>query len=137
MRQFRTWSTTALLFLGLAAFAQPPAPNLIDVHEHFDGEAGVLEQILAKLNAADGLGILLTTPKGLPEASSFVRQHPGRFIGFGEFSSTIPPFSTASTNFIKQDFVDWEKSPQARKTSLGGFRPSCQRFLPARTHAQF
>jgi hypothetical protein len=98
MRQLRRWSTAAALFTALTAFAQSPGvpklptdvPKLIDVHEHFDGEPGVLEQLLAKLNAVDGLGILLTTPKGLPEASAFIRQHPGRFIGFGDIKLDDP-----------------------------------------------
>ena len=35
-------------------------------HEHFNGEPGVLDDLLSKLNAADGIGFLLVTPKGFP-----------------------------------------------------------------------
>jgi uncharacterized protein len=62
--------------------AQDHAPKLIDVHVHFNGEPGVLQTMLGKLNQVDGMAILLATPKGLPEAQSFVHEHPDRFIGF-------------------------------------------------------
>jgi hypothetical protein len=64
--------------------AQTRAPKLIDVHEHFDGEPGMLQQLLAKLDAADGIGFLLVTPKGFPEAAKFIAEHPNRLIGFGD-----------------------------------------------------
>jgi hypothetical protein len=64
--------------------AQTTPPKLIDVHEHYNGEPGVLEKLLAKLDAADGIGILLTTPKGFPEASKFIKEHSNRFIGFAD-----------------------------------------------------
>ena len=76
MTQLCRWSTVTVLFaVSFTVFAQSAPPKLIDVHEHFNGEPGVLEQLLTKLSAADGMGILLTTPKGLPEASEFIRQH--------------------------------------------------------------
>jgi uncharacterized protein len=91
MTQLCRWSTVTVLFaVTFTVFAQSAPPKLIDVHEHFNGEPGVLEQLLAKLSAADGMGILLTTPKGLPEASEFIRQHPDRFIGFGDIKLDDP-----------------------------------------------
>jgi uncharacterized protein len=91
MTQLCRWSTVTVLFaVSFTVFAQSAPPKLIDVHEHFNGEPGVLEQLLAKLSAADGMGILLTTPKGLPEASEFIRQHPDRFIGFGDIKLDDP-----------------------------------------------
>jgi len=85
MLRFCKW--TALLILltvSLTAVAQTTPPKLIDVHEHYNGEPGVLEKLLAKLDAADGIGILLTTPKGFPEASTFIKEHSNRFIGFAD-----------------------------------------------------
>jgi hypothetical protein len=91
MTQLCRWSTVTVLFaVTFTVFAQSAPPKLIDVHEHFNGEPGVLEQLLTKLSAADGMGILLTTPKGLPEASEFIRQHPDRFIGFGDIKLDDP-----------------------------------------------
>jgi hypothetical protein len=85
MQRFCKW--TALLILlsvSLTMVAQTTPPKLIDVHEHYNGEPGVLEKLLAKLDAADGIGILLTTPKGFPEASKFIKEHSNRFIGFAD-----------------------------------------------------
>jgi hypothetical protein len=90
-RRLSAW--TILLFLLSASFtglAQTVQPKLIDVHEHFNGEPGVLDQLLVKLNAADGVGILLVTPRGFHEASKFIQQHPDRFIGFGDVKLDDP-----------------------------------------------
>jgi hypothetical protein len=90
-RRLSAWAT--LLFLLTASFtglAQTVQPKLIDVHEHFNGEPGVLDQLLVKLNAADGIGILLVTPRGFHEASKFIQQHPDHFIGFGDVKLDDP-----------------------------------------------
>ena len=78
------------LLISLPALAQKQPPKLVDVHLHFDGEPGVLNKLLDKLDNADGLGFLLTTPKALPEARTFVHQHPDRFIGFGDVKLDDP-----------------------------------------------
>ena len=84
--------TAEVLLAGLTATAtaQTVPPRLIDVHEHFNGEPGVLQQMLVKLQEADGIGILLVTPKGFPEASNFIRKHPDHFIGFGDINLDDP-----------------------------------------------
>ena len=81
---------SVFLALSVRLFAQSAAPKLIDVHEHFNGEPGVLDQLLAKLNAVDGMGFLLVTPEAFPEARTFIRKHPNRFIGFGEIKLDAP-----------------------------------------------
>jgi len=89
----RISSCTAIitLLLGvLSGAAQTVPPKLIDVHEHFNGEPWALDNLLAKLNAADGIGILLVTPKGFAEASTFIHAHPDRFIGFGDIKLDDP-----------------------------------------------
>jgi uncharacterized protein len=91
MSRLSRWTTLLILLsASLTAFAQVVPPRLIDVHEHYNGEPGVLEQLLAKLNAADGLGILLTTSKAFPQASKFIQEHPDRFIGFGDIKLDDP-----------------------------------------------
>src|SRR3984957_8178338 len=91
MRQYSRWlSALVLLLASVPALTQDHVPKLIDVHLHYDGEAGVLEKLLAKLDAADGLGFLLTTPAGFPQASRFIHEHPGRFIGFGDVKLDDP-----------------------------------------------
>jgi hypothetical protein len=105
MRLFLKWSAMlALIAASFPLLAQSPAPKLIDVHEHFDGEPGVLEQLLTKLNAVDGMGILLTTRKGLPEASEFIRRHPERFIGFGDVKLDDPEVLDRIDQFHKAGF---------------------------------
>ena len=98
---------TTLLFLLSASFAvlaQSAPPKLIDVHEHFNGEPGVLNQLLVKLNAADGVGILLVTPKGFPEASKFIQQHLDRFIGFGDIKLDDPEVLSQIDRFHQAGF---------------------------------
>jgi hypothetical protein len=81
MRQYSRWASAFLLLMApLSALTQTHAPKLIDVHFHYDGEPGILEKLLGKLNAADGLAFLLTTPRGFPQASKFIHDHPDRFI---------------------------------------------------------
>ena len=86
----RRLSTLLLLMVSLTAQAQAQAPKLIDVHFHFDGEPGILEKLLDKLDGVDGLAFLLTTPKGFPQASKFIHDHPRRFIGFGDIKLDDP-----------------------------------------------
>lgn len=105
MRRFLSF-TTALMLLSVSfhALAQVAPPKLIDVHEHFNGEPGVLETMLAKLNAADGLGILLTTPKALPEAGKFIQEHRDRFIGFGDIKLDDPDVINEIDQFHRAGF---------------------------------
>jgi hypothetical protein len=91
MRQYSRWlSVLVLLLASVPALTQDRTPKLIDVHIHYDGEPGILEKLLAKLDAADGLGLLLTTPAGFPQASKFIHEHPDRFIGFGDIKLDDP-----------------------------------------------
>ena len=99
------WATILfLLSASFAVLAQSTQPKLIDVHEHFNGEPGFLNQLLAKLNAADGIGFLLVTPKGFPEASKFIREHPNRFIGFGDIKLDDPNVLSEIDRFHQAGF---------------------------------
>jgi hypothetical protein len=99
------WATILFLFsVSFACLAQAVQPKLIDVHEHYDGEPGFLDQLLARLNAANGMGILLTTPKGLPEASRFIQQHPDRFVGFGDIKLDDPDVLNQIDRFHRAGF---------------------------------
>jgi uncharacterized protein len=91
MRQYSRWlSALVLLLASVPGLTQDHMPKLIDVHIHYDGEPGVLEKVLDKLDAADGLAFLLTTPQGFPQASKFIHEHPDRFIGFGDVKLDDP-----------------------------------------------
>jgi len=104
MRLFRWTTKLFLLSTSIAVLAQTVTPKLIDVHAHYDGEPGVLEKMLVKLNAADGLGILLITPKGFPQASKFIQEHPDRFIGFGDIKLDDPDVLNEIDRFHKAGF---------------------------------
>jgi hypothetical protein len=64
----------------------------------------VLENLLAKLNAADGMGFLLVTPRGFPEASKFIHEHPDRFIGFGDIKLDDPDVLNEIDRFHQAGF---------------------------------
>ena len=110
------WVTILLLLsASFSAFAQSTQPKLIDVHEHFNGEPGVLDQLLAKLNAADGIGILLVTPKGFPEAGKYIHEHPNRFIGFGDVKLDDPNVLSEIDRFHQAGFRGLGEITKPRK----------------------
>jgi hypothetical protein len=103
--RFPRWATLVILFAAaLSASTQTSPPKLIDVHEHYNGEPGVLEQLLTRLNAADGLGFLLTTDKGFSQASRFIHEHPDRFIGFGDIKLDDPDVLNKIDRFHQAGF---------------------------------
>ncbi len=91
MKQYTRWAAIALIFAAQTMiFGQEHTPKLIDVHVHFNGEPGFLPQMLTRMNQEDGIAFLLTTPKGFSQAREFIRQHPDRFIGFGDIKLDDP-----------------------------------------------
>ena len=105
MKHFRIRMTTVTLFCtSLMAGAQVHQPKLIDVHVHYDGEPGVLDQVLNKMKAIDGMTVLLTTDKGFPEASRFIKQHPDRFVGFGDVKLDDPDVLAKIDRFHEAGF---------------------------------
>src|SRR5581483_2555313 len=110
------WAASIVLAsAAVTAAAQATPPKLIDVHEHFDGEPGVLQQMLTKLTAADGLGILLVTQKGFPAAARFIREHPGRFIGFGDVKLDDPDVLNEIDRFHQGGFRGLGEITSSRK----------------------
>ena len=79
-----------LFVVPAMALAQNSMPKLIDVHVHYNGEPGVLDAMLQKMDQVDGLAFLLTTPKGFAEAQAFIQKHPDRFVGFGDVNIDDP-----------------------------------------------
>jgi uncharacterized protein len=105
MIQRSRWAAVVvLLAASLTAASETAPPKLIDVHEHFNGEPGVLDNLLAKLKAADGIGFLLVTQKGFPEASKFIHEHPDRFIGFGDIKLDDPDVLNQIDRFHQAGF---------------------------------
>lgn len=105
MKQYSRWVAVFALFSGsFYVLAQSHPPKLIDVHVHYNGEPGVLEKLLGKMNANDGLAFLLTTPKGFPQARKFIQEHPDRFIGFGDVKLDDPDVLNEIDRFHKAGF---------------------------------
>src|SRR5205823_15020834 len=77
---------------GSLLFGQTPShqPKVVDAHMHYNGEAGFLDKLLAKLDAVDGVAFLLTTPQALESAKAAVARHPDRLIGFGDIKLDDP-----------------------------------------------
>jgi hypothetical protein len=116
MRQHARWIVVLAFFsTSLFMFPQSHPPKLIDVHEHYNGEPGVLEKLLNKLNGADGLGFLLTTPKGFPQASKFIKEHPDRFIGFADLKLDDPNVLSEIDRFHAAGFRGIGEISSARK----------------------
>jgi uncharacterized protein len=105
MSRWSSWiAVLGTLLVSSSMLAQPHAPKLIDVHVHYNGEQGFLEKLLDKLNAADGLAFLVTTPQGFPQASKFIREHPDRLIGFGDIKLDDPEVLSQIDRFHQAGF---------------------------------
>lgn len=76
-------------FSLVAAQAAAP-PRLIDAHVHYNGKPAFLEQLTARLEAADGLAFLLTEPRDTETVRAFAAKHPNRIIGFGSIKLDDP-----------------------------------------------
>ena len=79
-----------LILMAAPAWSQRPAPKLIDCHVHHNGSSAFLEKLGARLDAADGLALLITSPKDLAQVSEFMKRHPGRLAGLGEIRLDDP-----------------------------------------------
>lgn len=93
-----------LFFSSAPSRAQSHAPKLIDVHVHYNGEPGFLENLLAKLDAHDGMAFLLSTAKGFPQASQFIHEHPNRLIGFADVRLDDPDVLAEIDRFHRAGF---------------------------------
>jgi hypothetical protein len=114
--QISRW-TAPLIFLAAISLraVQAAPPHLIDVHEHYNGEPGVLQRLLDKLNAIDGLGFLLTTPSALTDAAAFIHQHPDRFVGFGDIKLDDPDVLQQIDRFHEAGFRGLGEITSSRK----------------------
>jgi hypothetical protein len=74
------------------------------------GEPEVLEQLLAKLNAADGVGFLLTDERDFRrrEGSSRSSKSLHRLWKYQVVKLHDPEVLNRLPAFMRQDFVDWD-----------------------------
>jgi uncharacterized protein len=83
--------TLLLLSLPLSlGFSQTAPPKLIDCHVHHDGAQDFLEKLVTKMEALQGMSLLITMPKDLDQVTAFMKSHPGRLIGLGQIDLDAP-----------------------------------------------
>ncbi len=112
----RGTAVVGLLLASLSVFAQSRPPQLIDAHVHYDGEPGFLDKLVAKLAAHDGLAFLLTTPKGFPTASNFIKEHPDRLVGFADVKLDDPNVLAEIDRFHRAGFRGIGEITSTRKS---------------------
>ena len=78
-----------LVGLGVG-WTQPLQPKLIDCHVHHNGSKEFLQRLVKKLEAAQGMAMLITNSKELPAVTEFMKEHPNRLIGLGEIQLDAP-----------------------------------------------
>jgi predicted TIM-barrel fold metal-dependent hydrolase len=88
----RLWLSILLTFVICPSLllAQAARPKLIDAHIHHNGDPAFLQKLVAKLDAVDGLALLITAPKDLKSVTEFISKHPSRLICLGEVQLDDP-----------------------------------------------
>jgi predicted TIM-barrel fold metal-dependent hydrolase len=78
---------TAALAAAALLCAQPARqPKLIDAHIHHNGDPAFLDILAARLEAVDGLALVITAPKDIEQLS----RHRNRIVGLGELRLDDP-----------------------------------------------
>src|SRR6476660_2975490 len=70
--------------------AQSAPPKLIDCHVHHNGQKAFLDQLITRMDALDGLSLLITAPADLKDIATAIRDHPRRLAGLGEMRLDDP-----------------------------------------------
>lgn len=79
-----------LLLAPALVWGQAPRPKIIDAHIHHNGDITFLRKLVARLRAADAMGLLITAPKDLESVKSFIQRYPNRLAGLGEIKLDDP-----------------------------------------------
>jgi uncharacterized protein len=85
--------------------AQSFPPTIIDVHVHYNGDPAFLDKLVAKLDAVDGLALVITSPKDLESVKAFIAKHPNRLQGLGNISLDDPNVLDLVDRFHAAGFV--------------------------------
>jgi len=94
-----------LLVAGVnACWCQHVQPKLIDCHVHHNGSNEFLSKLVTKLDTVQGMAMLITAPKDLPEVTEFMKSHPDRLIGLGEIRLDAPDVIDAVDRFHAAGF---------------------------------
>ena len=79
------------LLLALAVATTLAAqPKIIDAHVHHNGDPAFLEKLVRRLEAADAMAFLMTSPKDLESVKGFIARYPARLVGFGSIRLDDP-----------------------------------------------
>ena len=79
-----------LLLCAVLLPAQVRQPKIIDAHVHHNGDPAFLEKLIARLEAVDGMALLITAPKDIDAVSIAMTTHPNRIVGLGEIRLDDP-----------------------------------------------
>jgi uncharacterized protein len=103
---FRSRFCFVLCFWLMTALSrgQSAPPKLVDCHVHHNGSEAFLQALTAKLEAADGMAMLITAPKDLDQVTAFQKQHPNRLIGLGEIRLDAPDVLETIDRFQRAGF---------------------------------
>ena len=82
--------SVALFLSGVLLHAQNQPPKLIDCHVHHNGQKAFLDQLTKKMDALDGMALLITAPADLKDVTRAMAEHPGRLAGLGEIRLDDP-----------------------------------------------
>lgn len=96
-----------LLLLAVSAglgWTQTAAPKLVDCHVHHNGDPAFLKQLIARLEKADGMALLITQMNDLSQVLLAMREHPGRLVGLGQISLDDPDAVTKIDRFHTAGF---------------------------------
>jgi hypothetical protein len=80
----------ALAILPVGPAAQAARPKIIDAHHHHNGDPAYLKRLVAKLDAVDGMALLITAPTDLGSVTEFIKAHPNRLVCLGELQLDDP-----------------------------------------------
>lgn len=103
----------AILLSAIAALAQ--TPKLVDAHVHHNGESAFLKQLVERLEKHDGVAFLLVKPEHLKQVTTFMAEHPGRLIGFGDVSLDDPKALERIDEFHRAGFRGIGELSRTRK----------------------
>jgi predicted TIM-barrel fold metal-dependent hydrolase len=79
--------------------------RLVDAHVHHNGDPAFLKTLVAKLEATDGLALVITSPRHLDSVKSFIDRHPNRLAGLGEIKLDDPRAVELVDKFNAAGFV--------------------------------
>src|ERR1700676_4505736 len=96
--------SVALFLSGVLLHAQNQPPKLIDCHVHHNGQKAFLDQLTKKMDAVDGMALLITAAADLKDVTRAMAEHPGRLAGLGEIRLDDPQALALVNRFHEAGF---------------------------------